>query len=137
MRVSKNNDSGFLAIQPALKRFIGFVRVHNVMNEKFAPIQFNNFRLPELQARIVSIAEDGRDRRNLFKLQDQPSLADVAAVQDVVNAGEEFGYFRIEEVVSIRDDADAEHKLRRMRCDILMRRASSLAFNHRRKSNRK
>ena len=119
MRVAKDNHSRFLALQPALKRFIGFVRLHNVMDQKFAPSQLDNFRLPELQTRIVRVAEDRGNRRNLFKLQDQPGLANIATVQDMVNARKEFRDFRIQEIVCIGDDADAEHKLRRLRRDFL------------------
>src|SRR6266481_7249653 len=110
MRVAKHKDSGFLALQPALKRFIGLMRVHNVMDQKFAPIQLGNFRWPELQTRIVRVTQDRGNQRNLFKLQDQPGPANVTTVQDVVNAGEKLRDFRVQKIVSIGDDTNAEHR---------------------------
>jgi hypothetical protein len=107
--VAKDHHSRLLPIEPALKRFIERVRVHNVMNEKLAPIQFGDFSESVAESRIIGIPQNCSNGSNLFKFQDEPGLPDVATVKDVVNSGEEFRHFWIEEIVSIRNDADSEH----------------------------
>jgi len=67
--VAKDNNSWFLPSEPASELFVQRVRVHNVMNEKFAAIQFDYFRLPEMKTRIVYISQDRRYRSNLLKLK--------------------------------------------------------------------
>lgn len=110
MRVTKDHRSRLLSIEPAFERFVERVRVHNVMNHKLVPAQLDDFRLPEMKPRIVSVSQDCCYWGEFLKLKNQPSLADVAGMKDVVNAREQFSYFRIKEVMSIGYDTDAEHE---------------------------
>jgi hypothetical protein len=63
-----------------------------------------------MKSGIVGVTQNSADGSNLFELQDQRWLADVARVKDVFNAPEKRRYLRIEEVVGIGDDADAGHE---------------------------
>ena len=76
-----------------------------MVNEKLAPGQGDNFRFPIIEA-VVIVAEDGGDGSDLFELKNDPRQADVAGVEDVFDAGEEFGDARVEVIMGVRDDAD-------------------------------
>src|ERR1051325_3129354 len=81
------------------------LRGHDVMQEKFPATNFGQFRFPEIESDVV-VAEHGGDRGDLFQLKNQPRHPDVAAVQDVVHAGEQFWYLGVEETVRVGNRAD-------------------------------
>src|SRR5690606_10155568 len=62
-------------------------------------------RVPHIEA--VRIPPDSRDRRDRFQLRDQGRRADVAGMQDVLDAREVREYLRAEYAVRVGDDADA------------------------------
>src|SRR5512141_1348248 len=59
-----------------------------------------------MKAGVIRIAQDRRHRGDLFELQENGRQADVAAVENVVHTGEEFGDARVEEVVGVGEDGD-------------------------------
>jgi hypothetical protein len=89
VRVAKHDHVRTLARDAELELFLQRVRVHDVMNEKFAPGQRDGFGEPE-GGRTVRVADHRRDRRNRFQFNDDGIGPDVARVQDVADAVEKF-----------------------------------------------
>jgi hypothetical protein len=55
-----------------------------VVDEELFPGQLNDFDQLKAQPRIVGVSEHGADRRDGFQFVNDPGLADVARVQDVI-----------------------------------------------------
>lgn len=105
MRVTEDDDvRGFAGDEPA-ERFTVRAGIDDVVDEEFAPVQRDDFRLAVVEAVIV-VAEDGGDGGDGFQLENDPRQADVAGVENVIDALEEFRNARVEEVMSVGDDAD-------------------------------
>jgi len=84
--MTKDNNVRLLAAQSALERLVRRVRIDYVVDEKFAPRELDDFCLSIVKSRIIRIALDRGHGGNLFKLQDEPRLTDVACMKDVVNS---------------------------------------------------
>ena len=88
-----------------LEIFLQRVRVHDVVNEKFALGERNHLGDPE-GGRTIRVAEHGCDRGNRFQFNDDGIAAHVARVQDVTDAGENFRDFRVEQTVRVGNKAN-------------------------------
>ena len=75
------------------------------MDEKFPPGQLDDFGFLEWQSQI-GVADDDGDGRDLFQFKRDERVADVARVQDVPDAREKFGNFRVEKSVRVGNDAN-------------------------------
>ncbi len=99
--------SGRVARDAGLDRIGERLRIHNVLQEKPAAGEFDHFSQPVMETRIIRIAGNRRHRRDLFQRQDDGRQADVAAVEDMVHAGEKLREAGIEVVMGVGDDADS------------------------------
>ena len=77
----------------------------DVVEEEFAAGEVDDFGFAKGGVEVV-VAENGSDGGDLFEGVDDGSRPDVAAVEDVIDACEEFGQARIEEAVGFGNDAD-------------------------------
>ena len=105
VRVAEDDDVRGFPGDVAAERFTVRAGIDDVVEEKFAPGQRDDFRLAVVEAVIV-VAEDGGDGGDGFQLENDPRQADVAGVENVIDALEEFRNARVEEVMSVGDDAD-------------------------------
>ena len=80
------------------------------MHQDFHAAEGDNFRLVVGAAKIGIARHDG-DGRDELQLQWNHSVADIAGVEDVVDAGEDFFDARVEIAVSVRYDSDLHHYL--------------------------
>ena len=71
----------------------------------FLSASVDHFRFLERQAE-VGVAEHGGDGRDEFQFQFNQRVADVAGVQDVIHARENFFHARVEKAVRVGNDAD-------------------------------
>jgi len=103
VRVAEHDRVRTFARDAELELFLQCVKVHDVMDEKFASGQRD--RLGEAEGgRSVRVAGHRRDWRNRFQSGDDEVRADVTRVQNVADAGEKSGNFRVEKTVGVRDD---------------------------------
>ena len=107
VRVSEDDHVRRLAFDPALKRLVWLADIDDVMQEEFAPAQFDHLGFADVESG-VGIAQDGRDRRDAFKGENDGRAPDVAGVQDVFDTLEQAGDAWVEKVVRVRNEAE-EH----------------------------
>src|SRR5581483_3702146 len=75
-----------------------------MMHEKFLPLDFDDFRFLERHVH-VRVSINRRDRSDFFQFQNDGGKADVARVQNMLDAREQFENFRVEIAVGVRNDA--------------------------------
>jgi hypothetical protein len=99
-----------LACDAGFQRVGRKLGIHDVLHEKPAAGQFNQFRLRIPETRIIRIASNCRHRCDLPQSEEDGRQPDVTRVEDMVHAGEKARDPRIEVVVRVRDDADVGHE---------------------------
>jgi len=109
------------------QRFGRAMRIHDVVDEEFPLLQFHDFGQAIAEGQVVGVAQDGGDRGNLFESLEDFWKTDIPPMQDVVDAGEQRGDSRIQEVVGIRNDPDP-HKGLRLEGGGAMGQLSGFAF---------
>src|SRR5882724_11938456 len=75
------------------------------MDEEFFPRELHNFRFAKWNP-AVRVSQNGGDGRDFLQLHDNRGEADVARVQNVSHAREQFENFRVEKSVRVGNDAD-------------------------------
>ena len=105
VRVAEHENIRPLAPDALPQLVARLARFDDVVDQNLAAAQFDHFRFLERQ-QLVGIPRHGGDRGDLLELMSDPGRADVARVNDVLDAVEELRNFRVEEIVGIRDDAD-------------------------------
>ena len=73
--------------------------------------EFGCFELVRPDAAVV-VAAHGGERRNGGEFRQHRIAADIACMQDVIDAGERFGRFRAHEIVRVGNQADDERACR-------------------------
>jgi hypothetical protein len=105
VRMPENDRVRIRRRNSPLHRFRKFPDIHDVMQQEAKSPEFDNLRLPE-RKRTIRIPENRGDRGDLLQLNDDCVLADIAAVQNVLHAGEKIGNFWIEKIMRIGKNAD-------------------------------
>jgi hypothetical protein len=103
--VAEDDDIGFFACDAAFGDVGKLLGIDDVVEEKFSAGELEDFGVAEVEG-FIGIAGDGGHGSDVFKLEDDEGQADVASVEDVVNAFEEGGDLRVEIIVGVGDDAD-------------------------------
>ena len=108
MRVAKDDSVGFLT--PEQLSHLGARRagIEDVAKHKLEAAEHKDLDLPRTEI-TVTVTLDGGDWRDPLKVAQHGISADVAGVQDVVDAGEEFRHLLVEDAVGVGDYADCDH----------------------------
>ena len=86
--MAEDDDIGILADDAAFDFIVvGGVDIEDVMEEELAAVELEEFGFFKLEAGVV-IAEDGGDGGDILELEDEPGQADIAGVEDMVDAFE-------------------------------------------------
>src|SRR5688572_4750633 len=104
--MSEHNDIGFFLLDVATHNIARSADTDDVVNKKLSASERDDLCLVEVQPGIV-VPKNRGHRRDEFQLTDDRFVTNVARVQDVLDAIEDLGDARIEETVSVGDDADA------------------------------
>ena len=105
--VAKDNYGRFVLLNAVLQRNIQRVRIDDVVNQKLLVGQLNGLGQSIPEPRVVGVTANSGDRRDLFELEQDARLPDVASMQNMVDPREELGNLRVEEIVSIRNDTES------------------------------
>lgn len=105
VRVAEHDGVRTFGNKPVFQVIRQRPRVNDVMHQKVPSPQVHSFGQVERQPG-VGVAEHGCYRRNRFEREQQRVRADIARVENVINAGEELRDPGIKESVSVGDDAD-------------------------------
>ena len=110
MRVTKDYHCRLVSLESLLERFVERVRVHNVVDEKLAAAQLDDFRLPEMKARIVGVAQDCCYWKRSPQVEESGESGQCRRREGCGQRPRIVRHFRIQEVVSIGYDTDPEHE---------------------------
>ena len=105
MRVAEHHDVGPFAGDADFEIVAELPRFDDVLHQEAAAVERDGFRELEFVGGI-RVAEHGGERSDLFQLKADDRGPDVAGVQDMIDAVEEPGNFRIEKIMRVGDDAD-------------------------------
>ena len=106
MCVAKDDHLWTLAPHSLSQRLGQRVGIDDVVQKKLLPGQLEAFSQPVAQPGIVGVSHYGRNGGDVLQLMQDSGKADVSPVEDVADAFEEAGESRVEEIVSVGDDAD-------------------------------
>jgi len=104
--VSKDHHIRSMMKKTQLQSFRQCVRIHDMMEEKFAPTQLHHLQVPEFKSRIVGISPYDGHGRNRFQVQNQTRKSHVARVQDMVDPLKQVENLRVQMPVGVGDKAD-------------------------------
>lgn len=97
----ENNHLRFFRVDAAPQRLLQIMRTYDMLNEKLALSQSHGFYRAISEAQIIGIAAHGGNRSDLFQLEENTRLSNVARMQDVFDALEKMRYPIVEEIVRI------------------------------------
>ena len=85
VRVAKDNHIRPVLSQLCLQPLSDRVWINNVVQEKFPVCQTHRLRQRVLEARVICVAADRSNWRDLLEFEQDSGPADVAAMQDVID----------------------------------------------------
>jgi hypothetical protein len=106
--VTEYDNIRALARNAVLEGIVKLERVHYVVDEELQISDGHDLSLTITELGVVGVAGDGGSRGDFFQFQQNFLRSNVAAVQDVFDAREKVGDFRVEEIMGVGNDAD-EH----------------------------
>ncbi len=113
--MAENDHLRLFGSQAPAQTIIHSMRVHNMLDEKFAPTQHQGLDREIAERRIVGVPAHGGHGSDGLQGMQNAGLANITAVEDMFHSRQQPRNLLIKEVVSIRDDADFHNPGRHVR----------------------